>query len=692
MDRNEEILQNLIKRVYHLEQEVIRLGGQPYKKEEKQSVKEVAQDTEAFSAVTEQPVLNVISTSEEAPAVNTVKASDETPAAKTANANIAKQTAKKSAPKKKENVENKIGKNGMAILASILIFFSLILFAGIAFSYLSNIAKVVIMYAISIAIAVFGVVKMTKINTEKDAKFKTFYTTLAACGIGAVYITDLVAYFGFKCLPLVVFIVFLVIWILVTMCLAYKFSPIFAYISNIGLIIATVLTAVQFNSSIVAFILYTICLAALYLIGRTKNFNRDSYFFIQYPLVFIVLSVAVETGALSYTIFAVLLLSVLVFANIAYKPDKKYIITNSIAVILNICALVRMCSGVDGNIMKYVTILLLIGIMAMYYVRFYSDIRVLFYIVYAVTYFVSIFLFLTTDMYITVAFIPFILFLVLGFVKKDIWIRAGGYLALVSSYMIQMNFYESWIVFAFYFLILVAVALVVRFMLYSMVDKYVVTAAMCLVLSYIIDIFKIDICISFAIFGILAFITNTELYRKNIETGAEEISSKIIGYVFAVVMIYTGITSSFSKSITPELYQVIVIMLITLVLSCMNTVKLFKLGLPELLVGFYICIKFSLWIYTVLHRLEAASYVISIVGILVAIVCIVLGFRLRQKSFRLYGLIISMVSVIKLILFDISYDSNILRPVGFFVAGVLCFAISFIYSKLEKSISLEEES
>ena len=45
-----------------------------------------------------------------------------------------------------------------------------------------------------------------------------------------------------------------------------------------------------------------------------------------------------------------------------------------------------------------------------------------------------------------------------------------------------------------------------------------------------------------------------------------------------------------------------------------------------------------------------------------------------------------MIAVIKLVLLDISYENNLYRPLGFFIAGVLCFGISFIYSKLEKQV------
>ncbi|MDO4188761.1 MAG: DUF2339 domain-containing protein [Lachnospiraceae bacterium] len=675
----EEMLQNLIKRVYHLEQEVIKLGGQPYKKEE-QTAKVVQMGQPGAAVKTE-----TVKQEGVVPNVETVKKENVQAAAASVN-----KTKKPTPIKKNSGVENKIGKNGMAILASVLIFFSLILFAGIAFSYLTDVAKVVIMFAISIAIAAFGIIKMPKSDSEKNLRFKVFYTTLAACGVGAIYITDLVAYFGFKCMPLVVFIISIVIWIAVTMVLSYKFSAIFAYICNIGLVIATVLTAVQFNSSIVAFILYTVCLAALYMMIRNKNYNKDCIFFIQYPVVFIILSFAVETGLISYIIFTVLLSLVFIAVNTAYKIDNSTMATNIVTVVLNIFAIMRIAIGSEGDVMKCVAILILVAIMIMYSIKYYTDIKALFYVVFGITYFASALILMTTAIYDSIFLIPFILLLFVGFMKKDIVIRLGGYLAFIVSYLMHMDNYESWFVFAGYFIVLLIAIAAVYFVNYLIADKYIITILLCLTILDVIGRFELDVCIGFVVFGILAFIMNTKIYHNDPITGKKELSSQIIGYVFNAIVLFAGLVYSFDSYLTKELYQVIIVMLVTLALCCINTVNLFDTVVPEVVVGFYICIKFSLWIMAALHRLDAASYVVSIVGIVIAIVCIVIGFNIKKKSFRLYGLIVSMVSVIKLILFDISYDSNILRPIGFFVAGVLCFAISFIYSKLEKSMSAEE--
>ena len=85
----------------------------------------------------------------------------------------------------------------------------------------------------------------------------------------------------------------------------------------------------------------------------------------------------------------------------------------------------------------------------------------------------------------------------------------------------------------------------------------------------------------------------------------------------------------------------------------------------------------------ILGSYEAASYLVSISLLLFAILSIVFGFYKDAVTFRLYGLVLSIVSVIKLIMFDIRYDSTLENAVSFFVCGLLCFVISFLYNRID---------
>lgn len=101
-------------------------------------------------------------------------------------------------------------------------------------------------------------------------------------------------------------------------------------------------------------------------------------------------------------------------------------------------------------------------------------------------------------------------------------------------------------------------------------------------------------------------------------------------------------------------------------------------------ISIYQGLKFTILFWVILCRFSTVSYIISIIGILLAIAFVTLGFRFRLKSLRLYGLTLSMLCVIKLIFFDIVFDNAVYRAASFLIAGLLLFLISFIYFRLEK--------
>jgi hypothetical protein len=122
-----------------------------------------------------------------------------------------------------------------------------------------------------------------------------------------------------------------------------------------------------------------------------------------------------------------------------------------------------------------------------------------------------------------------------------------------------------------------------------------------------------------------------------------------------------------------------------LVLFLVNTRKLLK-KYTGMAAGIYVGIKFTILLIVVMKSFDTASFIVSIGCFVLAIVSIVLGFAFRYKSLRIYGLVLSMLSVLKLLLVDMAYGSMVERAVGFFVSGMLCFAISLIYNTIDKRI------
>ena len=55
-----------------------------------------------------------------------------------------------------------------------------------------------------------------------------------------------------------------------------------------------------------------------------------------------------------------------------------------------------------------------------------------------------------------------------------------------------------------------------------------------------------------------------------------------------------------------------------------------------------------------------------------------------DKGLRSYGLGVSLIMILKLMLFDFNNDSDINKVVLFLIGGILILSISFIYMQLEK--------
>ena len=183
----------------------------------------------------------------------------------------------------------------------------------------------------------------------------------------------------------------------------------------------------------------------------------------------------------------------------------------------------------------------------------------------------------------------------------------------------------------------------------------------------------------FVVCAAISVLMNTELFRSEDEPKA----GRVIGYIVNALCLVTGI-SMLATGWKDNTLATVLLILSVLALSFVNIANLFKTSVSRDLLGVYTGLKFTFIAFALLARFHAVSYVVSIVCMVVAVAFIVAGFLATLKSLRIYGLVLTLLCIFKLIVFDIEYDSDVMRPAGFFIAGVLCFGISWIYSRLEK--------
>ena len=106
--------------------------------------------------------------------------------------------------------------------------------------------------------------------------------------------------------------------------------------------------------------------------------------------------------------------------------------------------------------------------------------------------------------------------------------------------------------------------------------------------------------------------------------------------------------------------------------------------------GIWIVLKYLMLTWTILWAfldLSIISVAYSIVGLMVAIGSISVGFKLRNRSIRLYGLVLTIIMVAKFIIVDLNQENSITRVLALVAGGGLCFLISYIYNKLSENYS-----
>ncbi|MCM1135344.1 MAG: DUF2339 domain-containing protein [Clostridium sp.] len=82
--------------------------------------------------------------------------------------------------------------------------------------------------------------------------------------------------------------------------------------------------------------------------------------------------------------------------------------------------------------------------------------------------------------------------------------------------------------------------------------------------------------------------------------------------------------------------------------------------------------------------------IVSILLMVIALGCVGIGFKLKDKAERIYGLVMAAFVCLKLVLYDFREVETIYRVMVFLVVGIIALIISFIYVRLEKSMSGRE--
>lgn len=80
----------------------------------------------------------------------------------------------------------------------------------------------------------------------------------------------------------------------------------------------------------------------------------------------------------------------------------------------------------------------------------------------------------------------------------------------------------------------------------------------------------------------------------------------------------------------------------------------------------------------------------SILIMLIALICVGLGFGVKEKPIRIYGLVLSLIICGKITLYDFFDTETLQKTILFFAVGIIALAISGIYIILERRMNIQQ--
>lgn len=177
------------------------------------------------------------------------------------------------------------------------------------------------------------------------------------------------------------------------------------------------------------------------------------------------------------------------------------------------------------------------------------------------------------------------------------------------------------------------------------------------------------------------------IYRRNfLRMKEEEKSLSILNKIAIFCLLIKGIALLYTIDYSGFLrFGILILTTLLCFAGIKDLINSEKQGMK-----YYLCVKLTLF-FNILLNVYLQNYKIdfiySIFCLVISIFCIIIGFKVKEKSYRLYGLGLSLFSVFKLILIDISYTDSITHSLSFIICGLLCFVIVWVYNKMSKSLS-----
>ncbi|MCR5214258.1 MAG: DUF2339 domain-containing protein [Eubacterium sp.] len=626
--------------------------------------------------------------------------------------------------RKPANMESILGKNIMGIAASVLIFISFILFAVLLIPILTDGIKVALMLTVSFGIAGFGLFMWLKKNKENS-----FFLSLLACGVGAIYISLFMCNAYFHIINDIVLYILILLWAVGVFWLSKYKLRLFEIIGDAGILVSIFFGAISCSSSgdtnmIMVLTVYSIVGIAVFMVPRIQD-NTSLILHGIFSLVGMFILNIVDNDILkdfindSYQVDIQLYISLILIGLFSlgiillfmWKLSNEN--ANPLVIISAIYSFI-FTSVIEALIEAPLAeaLVLIILIAAIYVFLEYcmkklyvnrldiSKCRVAFLIwQILLLYDMCFYIFSAEDIRrwvgLAILAIPLLLY---GYICSDKYSKIlglimTGVLTLTGSFIL---FSETFMNMYSYMLLTMACFIIIFVSMYIKKNEYngiiKLIAYLLLIVNLLIDFVLLSeeyywdneslFVVVIWILGIINMLGLTTPFSKDWITLEDDSKYKVVNYAINGILMFLSLI--WMLNIEDGILHFLMVMG-AIGLFSINSYWILKEKRPGL--SIYMGIKFTILTLVILASYDAANYVLSIAAFVLAIVFILMGFMIDIKNLRIYGLVVSMICVVKLVMIDITYDNTLGHAISFFISGILCFAISAVYNIAEKKMN-----
>lgn len=580
----------------------------------------------------------------------------------------------------KKDLEKTIGTSVTGIFATVLIFISIVLFATLVLPLLGDAIKQICIYTLSFGFIALGLIRNHKNPTN------LFNHAIVGCGLGGVYISLLLSNMYFNSINDIVLFIGIFIWA-ISICFFIKIkSTVFEIIGWLGILVAVILGCVLCSTTTDVFrftflIIFYILTSIIFFFANYKKNSQNTlgYTMIFMPLIFLTVT-ATNYGTVFLFSLAVFDVLCVVYSHAFNTLNENGNVGFSILAAAQGIYLYAITNAILDNSdwgmpIALIVLLLLWGATEFKLWNSRTDAKLLFQIPFLIIVFISVFGIPLLEDYLFLA--PFVIAaFAVGFLFDRADFRVFGFILLgihLFGYNTNIAIHLGLGIFIFLLLGIAAI--------YYNEQKQSTN----LFVGYLMFILFLAIDFNYylndeEIVVLIISVVNAIVCSKFVPKPAKSFSSlcnviNLINMICILPVISSG-----------EGIMHFIAIAVGIAIYMINTKSLLE-NSKSTMSGIYVGSKITLLMLVILDSFDSVNYVISIACLILAISCILIGFMRNYKSLRIYGLILIFISVIKLVMIDITYDNSMGHAFSFFIAGILVFVVNLIYNYIDKRIS-----